>query len=105
MSQVFGEHICGIFTTFNVVQLHFIIQHYIMDKMVPDVDVLDVLFCNGIQSHKNGSLVIPTDRNGLFFVFKFVKQSPDPDSLVAAIWEYHMFSFYARQSDRLLYMQ
>ena len=43
------------------------------DEMVLDVDVLGVLFHNGIQSHKNGSLVIPADRDRVFFVSKFVK--------------------------------
>ena len=73
-----------------------------MDEMVPDVDMLGALFHNRIQSHKNGSLVIPTDRNELFLVSEFVKQSPDPDSLAAVIQECHIFSFCTRQSDGFL---
>ena len=56
-----------------------------MDKVVLDVDILGMLFHNGVQSHKNEFLVIPTNRDGLLLVSEFVKQSPDLDSLVAAI--------------------
>ena len=64
-----------------------------MDKMVLDVNVLGALFHNGIWSHKNGFLVIPANKDGLFLVSKFMKQSLDPDSLAAAIWECHTISW------------
>ena len=60
--------------------------------MVSNIDMLGVLFSDGIRGDKNRSLIISADWDGLSIVAELPKEGMHPDYLAATVRERHIFS-------------
>jgi hypothetical protein len=64
MSQIFGEHICRVFSSFNKEEFYLFKVNYIPYKMVVQINVRDVLFLHWVRDKENGALIVPIKWNG-----------------------------------------
>jgi len=64
ISKILDEHIGRIVGSFDIENLYVLVSNSIVYKVVADWNMLDTTFSNGVISHKDGPLIITTNRNG-----------------------------------------
>ena len=101
-TQVLHQQIHGIVITINEVDFGQAAVYYLANIMVPDIDVLRLLFSDWIRGNKNRALVISADRDGGQVVAELPQKGMHPDHLAATIGERHILSLGTGQRNSLL---
>ena len=101
-TQVLSQQIRGIIITINEVDFCQAAVNDLVNVVVPDIDVLRLLFSDRIRGDENWALVISADRDGGQVVAKLPQKDMHPDYLVATIREHHILSLSTGQRNSLL---
>jgi hypothetical protein len=64
VSQIFGEHIHGVFSSFNKEEFYLFKANYIPYVVVAQINMLDALFLHWVRGKEDGALIVPIERNG-----------------------------------------
>ena len=102
-TQVLSQQIRGIVITINEVDFCQAAVNDLTNVVVPDIDVLRLLFSDQIRGNKNRALVISTDRDGGQMVAKLPQKGMHPDYLAATIRERHILSLSTGQHNCFLH--
>ena len=92
MSEVLGEHVCGIVVSVDVEDFDKLALNDLADVVVANVNVLGTTLRDRVVCHKDRTLVVTADGKRTELVADLAHERPDPDYLAATVAERHVLS-------------